>query len=376
LSIASRAWIEQDRGMQRCGFGVCLLAGAVAFFWQSRASACGWDWETFAAEASRLPCVSDVIVGAFGTHTEEYYEATIEATEIALAWAPNYAEALDAQGLALVHLGRYEEAKPVLLRRAAVAPDAYPSHANLGTLYTFTGDYELALGAIDEALKLEPQAHFGREKYHRKLVEFLRDGHTRSVDSERDFLGLELTDRQRFDGTVRSFEEAGLKPEVFDAVAAMIAVYGAENLPDLYVALGDVLALRGEVKLAWAAYRRAQDLGHPAKERLARYTARLWSVIGARITRHVDPDREAFGGPGGYRSLAAFYAATRGQAADRRRTYHEWERAQLRRGLRPWVLADVERTYRRMDLLRERCKTPGIFDSEAARTPSSNRTHE
>jgi hypothetical protein len=32
--------------------------------------------------------------------------------------------------------------------------------------------------------------------------------------------------------------------------------------------------------------------------------------------------------------------------------------------LRPWVTADIERTYARMDRLRERCKTPGLIRGE------------
>lgn len=40
---------------------------------------------------------------------------------------------------------RLDEAKEVFVRRAALDPDGHPTHANLGTLYTFTGDFDRAL---------------------------------------------------------------------------------------------------------------------------------------------------------------------------------------------------------------------------------------
>ena len=110
-------------------------------------------FETFAAEATRLPCVNDVIIGAFGKHTPEYYERILAGTELALAWAPHYAEALDARGMALVHLGRLKDAEVVMKRRLEADPEAYPAHANLGTLYTFSGDYDAALADYRSAIE-------------------------------------------------------------------------------------------------------------------------------------------------------------------------------------------------------------------------------
>jgi tetratricopeptide (TPR) repeat protein len=342
------------------------LFGVVLLFALSRpnsARACGWDWETFAAEASRLPCVNDLILGAFGTHTPEYYEATVRATDYALAWAPHYTEALDAKGMALVHLGRLAEAEPVLLTRLRAAPDAYPSHANLGTLLTFSGHYDRALVHVDRALEIEPKAHFGREKYHRALVVFLRD---KPAAPAANFLGLTLDDEQRYHGSLPAFEKARVEADVFDALASMIAVYGAEGFADLYLALGDVLALRGEVKMAWAAYRRATELGHPAKTELTGYMSRLLAQVRARAKqrRPRDDGEYGLGQHGGYYGLDVYYASARLQASRRREDYHAWERAQLKRGLRPWVTADIERTYARMDRLRERCKTPGLIRGE------------
>ena len=65
-------------------------------------------------------------------------------------------------------LGELEPARAVMLRRAEAEPDGYGTHANLGTLLTFTGEYAAALPHIDRAMAIEPKAHFGRERYHRR----------------------------------------------------------------------------------------------------------------------------------------------------------------------------------------------------------------
>jgi tetratricopeptide (TPR) repeat protein len=140
---------------------------------RSDAAACGWDWETYHAEAKSLPCVHDALLGFWPKHVDEYHQARIEAADHALRWLPNWTEGLDAKGLSLLHLGRLEQAEAVMKQRHAIAPDAYPSHANLGTLYTFSGEFARALEHIDASMAIEPEAHFGRETYHRALVVFL-----------------------------------------------------------------------------------------------------------------------------------------------------------------------------------------------------------
>jgi hypothetical protein len=153
---------------------------------------------------------------------------------------PDYAPALDDRAVAFLKLGRLEDSRKAMLRLAEVDPDSYATHANLGTLYTFTGEYDKALVHIDRAMALEPQAHFGREKYHRQLVQYLLDGRKDpEIFKQRDFLGLEPTKEQRFHGSEEAFAAAGVAPEAFDALVSMIAVYGADRVSHLYFALGD-----------------------------------------------------------------------------------------------------------------------------------------
>jgi tetratricopeptide (TPR) repeat protein len=52
-------------------------------------------------------------------------------------------------------------------------PDNYGVHANLGTAYHLLGRHEEAERAIARDLEINPDAHFGLEKYHLALLQYL-----------------------------------------------------------------------------------------------------------------------------------------------------------------------------------------------------------
>jgi tetratricopeptide (TPR) repeat protein len=336
-----------------------------------RVPACGWSWETYAAEAKALPCVHDALVGYFPKHGDAYHLAVIAAVDYGASWAPAYTAGLDAKGLSLMHLGRFEEAESVMLARLAAAPNAYPSHANLGTLYTFTGDYERALVHVARALAIEPKAHFGREKYHQKLVEYLRDVKADpNVRLTRSFLGVALTPTDRTQGNKARYEKAGFQDDAIDALVSMIAVYGAESLADLYLTLGELLALRGYPKLAWTAYKRASELGHPREKDLRSFRSLVLSTIKEpepRERRQIPgPDGMNLfdDGPGGHYGLPEFYAGKRHEANGMRADFVRWEERQLKKGLAVWTEAGIQKIYERMNEVRMRCPVPSLIDSE------------
>jgi tetratricopeptide (TPR) repeat protein len=335
------------------------------------AAACGWDNETDHAEAKSLPCVFEILIGAYPQHTPEYYEARIAAADQALLWAPHSLEALDMKAVALIKLKRYEEARAALLLRAEADPDGYGTHANLGTLYTFTGELELALKHIDEAMDIEPEAHFGREKYHRMLVVYLQEVAADPARAKgKDFLGLELSREQRLKGSEAAFVKSGLEEDAFDALASMIAVYGADELPDLYFAFGNILALRGYPRLAYSAYQRAVELGHPRKAELKKWLKELRQVVcedhfkGSCPSTSTSPLTR-----GAYVGIDEIYARERGKAKSLRLEYAGWEREQLKGGLPVWTDAGLAEIYKKQAKLRPRCKTPGLIREEKLLAP-------
>ncbi len=322
------------------------VACGVALTLARPAAACIQDDETYVAEAKSMPCILDALTGAYPEHGPEFYQARLQAADAALAVSPHWLEGLDMKGVALLRTGRLAEAETVMLERARIAPDAYASHANLGTLYTFTGDYDKALAHVDAALAKDPQAHFGREKYHRMLIVYLAAAKADpNVRKQRSFLvAKDLTVGQRFraEGGLAS---ASLDDSAIDAVIAMITVYGAKALADVYYAAGDVLALRGKKLLAWTAYQRAIELGHPRAAELKAWNDGLAKSITtpAATTPKIYADQIAFA-----RILA--------------HQYGEWERAQIRGGLAVWTPSGLAALYAFQNEARRRCTAPGLAD--------------
>jgi tetratricopeptide (TPR) repeat protein len=341
-----------------------LVAAALAVCVAPRAArACGWDGESYHAEAKSLPCVFSALTGIYPKHTREYLEARAAAAEAALAWAPDYGPALDDRGLALMRLGRLPEARAVMEHRLQVEPDAYASHANLGTLYTFTGDYDLALAHIDRALTIEPAAHFGREGYHRQLVVYLKTLAADPSAVEKDFLGLAITKEQLLSGSPDKLAAAGIKPDAIDALVSMITVYGADRVSHVYVALGDVLALRGDVRLAWTAYQDARALKFSRDKTLWRRQQELQGKLTGEYFRKTPPRP---GHPGGYKGMDRGFGGAQSVAAAMDDNYGGWERQQLKKGLPVWREEGLAVVYAKQHELRRRCAVPGVIDEQPA----------
>jgi len=66
----------------------------------------------------------------------------------------------------LIYLGKYDEAKKILLEIESKQPNIYETSSNLGTLYELTGDNKNALIWIEKALKLNTESHHGSEWIH------------------------------------------------------------------------------------------------------------------------------------------------------------------------------------------------------------------
>jgi tetratricopeptide (TPR) repeat protein len=339
-----------------------------------QAQACGWDWETYHAEATSLPCVFDALLGYWPKHTDDYHRARIEAADHALRWVPGWTEGLDAKGISLLKLGRLPEAEAVMQQRLALAPEAYPGHANLGTLYTFTGDHTKALEHIDRAMAIEPKAHFGREKYHRALVVFLqRAAEDPKVASSENFLGIELSTHQRRKGSAEVFRTLSLDDDAFDALVSMLTVYGADGLAEVYLTLGELLAARGHPRLAYTAYRRAKELRHVRTPELKKWMKQLAEDI---AVEHRSERASGVGGPfarlgtsaliGAYMGMNELYASKRREAKAFAKRWAAWEAKQVAQGLHVWTQAGLDEIYARMHAKRRRCDVPRIISDGKA----------
>jgi tetratricopeptide (TPR) repeat protein len=145
-----------------------LLLVFVAF----SASACMWDAESLSREKSRSHDLARTIMGETSTLEDtnrlraRIKELESDRHETDPMWWNNLAGA---------HLRLNEPQVAVILLESVIGkfPDDYGIHANLGTAYHLLGRYQDAEKEIARDLEINPDAHFGLEKYHLALLQYL-----------------------------------------------------------------------------------------------------------------------------------------------------------------------------------------------------------
>ena len=141
------------------------------------AEACLWDSTTLATERSEFPGVLELITGKFPRHSSAYYEWRIEDRLAQLEAEPRELATIlalrDDIAVGYDKLGRHDEAIAYGTDTLELEPDRYESHANLGTFLLHAGRFEDGLSHLRHAIEINPDAHFGREIYQIRLVEWV-----------------------------------------------------------------------------------------------------------------------------------------------------------------------------------------------------------
>jgi tetratricopeptide (TPR) repeat protein len=159
------------------------------------ASACLWDSDTLASEAKGIPDVIQVITGRFERNPPLYFEMRLQRVAAELQQHPKKLELYDDAGVACDRLGRSGEAivwmeqkrqqlEKSQLQKAALRDPWYRYYANIGTFRAHKwlhdgadrkriSEMEQARDAIAKAIEINPDAHFGREKYQLKAMEWI-----------------------------------------------------------------------------------------------------------------------------------------------------------------------------------------------------------
>jgi len=185
-------------------------------------------------------------------------------------------------------------------RSVAKFPNEYGIHANLGTAYHLLGRYQEAEREIARDLELKPDGHFGLEKYHLALLQYL----TRDADYQKQHVyvdefspaftnewdRLSLMENPRF---VEETNHATLSPayrnqwnlatdtNLHAGVIYMASLNPKE--PACFVMLG-ITALDGQYRnrdlhLATAAFEKAIQLGSPQEALLRAHIAQIQSHL-------------------------------------------------------------------------------------------------
>lgn len=291
------------------------LASLLAILWATHSvTACIWDKDTLRDEMRGLPGVAELLAGRFEKRSEFFYRDRVARMERWLVDHPDDQDAIDNFAVALFRVDQFERAVAVLQEKEKRFPDQYTTASNLATFYMLHGDSVSAIPLLEKALHINPNAHFGREQFQLQLAKFLVASATQPTDLRvRDFLGqsgfgdasirpsTNPIDPEDYEPLGRGFRGGIDLPQATrdKALAAIVGMirFGTENSPDLYYALGNLLAQRGENRgyntgdkhLAIWAYLRAIELHHPQAEKVRR----LAEVLSQQIESEEDLELHA-----------------------------------------------------------------------------------
>src|SRR5262249_37483812 len=131
--------------------------------------ACLWDWDTLQMERRLFPGTLEMITGKFVRHSPAYYEWRIQDRAKRIRSPGEDPGLADDLAVAYSKLGRHAEGIALLEQVLEAHPDRYETLANLGTIHMLSGHLKVGKEYIDRAIAINPDAHFGREKYQSLL---------------------------------------------------------------------------------------------------------------------------------------------------------------------------------------------------------------
>lgn len=255
-----------------------LLISAFPRGHADRRAGCLWDRDTLRHEALGLPEVMAAITGRFDRFPPLYYEMRLAHVAAEIDADPTLLDRYDDAGVACDRLGRHDEAIEWMARKAeqlTATPDVehrYRYLANLGTFHAHRwisngadrsdlSDLETAERLIAEAIELNPDAHFGRERYQLLAIRWLHTpppaDETSPLIFSAEGLSLGWFNRPWLErGTLR---DAGYA-DAAEGLAGLIVLGNAWSSPDIFAALRAALIDRGDASVAYLAFLRAQEL--------------------------------------------------------------------------------------------------------------------
>lgn len=277
-----------DRSIHRLHL---LAMIALSLVFPLTAGACLWDYDTLKQERSRFPTALELITGKFPRHSREFYEWRVKDRQQKIAATGATPELLDDLAVAFDKLGDQTQAIATMERAEKLSPGRYETAANLGTFYFHAKQFKAGIPHIERALKINPDAHFGREKYQLLLVQYLV---SKQVDGKTKLpLATANASGEVYPVGFREFVLHGVaadlpvrEREVSQAVAGILGMmrFGKHDSPILLEVLGDLL-YGGEgdrsnnQQLAARAYLRASDLAQGQPEVSATYRKRAEAVL-------------------------------------------------------------------------------------------------
>jgi tetratricopeptide (TPR) repeat protein len=247
------------------------------------------DVGSLKTEREMFPEVLETIVGKYAKHSSEFDKWQIGDRQAKLAADPNNVALVDDLSLAFVRSGDYDKAILALEGTKQTQPRSRDADATLGFAYFLKGTYEKALPPLDRALAADPDAHAGRDRYLRWLVEYLMEKPGRRLPFSPIDTTVPWPHRPL---SFATFLRAKLNKDDLDLADAQAAVRGLVQLLRrgreselLFEALGDVLCYSSDSskpvakRLAARAYLRAGYVRDNPGVRRGYITLAEWALV-------------------------------------------------------------------------------------------------
>lgn len=242
--------------------------------------ACIWDRDTLKEEAKGKLDTVRAITGWFDRYPARYYEMRLERVTKELAEKPGSLDLYDDAGVACSRLGRHDEAIAWMVKKGDVLAskqyddpkeETYRYYSNLGTFLLIRwivqpeetrpsdlADLKASETFIKRALELNPDAHFGREKFQYMLIRWLLDPQGPPEYGTVNFLYLNQDHMMPPMGAVAgadfSLEEAR------KGITGLVQLGAAWESVDIFQTLQLCLHSESSMLLAHLAYLREKEL--------------------------------------------------------------------------------------------------------------------
>ena len=209
------------------GFLVCLNISL----------ACINDSASKTFEMQPFPNEEQLIAGSFHVHSKEFYEWRIKDRLKKLKKDPDNPALLDDLSVSYEKTGQTQLAIDTLQSVLHTYPNRYETLANLGTFYIHHQEYHKGLELLKKAIKINPEAHYGREIYQIKVVEYLL-----SLNKKPPFVFPIQKDKDFSDFLLRGVAKDNQKDELIRAIVGVSGMlkFGNSDSPILLEVLGDL----------------------------------------------------------------------------------------------------------------------------------------
>jgi len=295
------------------------------------ARACLWDRDTLAMEAEGKLDTVEAIVGWFDRYPPRYYEMRLERVITELAADPQRLDLYDDAGVACSRLGRHDEAIDWMVKKKAILDTLPPADtadaryrylSNIGTFHLIRwivkpqsvrnadlADLESSDTFIAQALELNPDAHFGREKFQLMLIRWL----------------LKDPGEERYPETGFVDYDSSLSDEARKGITGLIELGAAWQSVDTFRTLQECLKNQRNAYLARLAYLREEELRK----------AGMKSLHPSPVMQELVADAEFIGMIEILRPVDAYYKTARSAADHRNAEWVSYQEGRFSKGMHP-----------------------------------------